>query len=156
MDNLSELTQSLKDVITVISTISTFSKKAKEAGASDDFTLQLNTSLVEMQKVVLEAQHLALEAQAREVSLNQQVAQLEVDLAQVREWAYLRTRYVLTQSHDGGDLVYSLRPEYDREEPTHSICPTCFDVRSYKVILVHDGVNALKCPRCRFVFVINP
>lgn len=109
-----------------------------------------------MQDTVLQAQHLALEAQAREMTLNEQLAQLKQDLQRENDTKQLQARYILTQMHPEGDVVYALRSEHVADEPLHTICPACFDVRNRKVVLLRGPRGSLKCPRCEVVFVIDP
>ena len=149
MDNLGDLSQSVHAVTCAVQTIFTLGHKAKGQGASDEFTSELNSAIVEMQNTVMDAQRVAIEAQAREGHLNSRIVQLELELARINDWTDEKTRYRLVEFRSRF-TAYTLREDLVQEgEPTQYLCVNCYENRIKTVLRYHDTlVPSWECIRC--------
>lgn len=75
---------------------------------------------------------------------------VENKLKEYEQWDSESTRYELKELATG-ILVYSLKPNDPRGEPTHFLCPNCFHKRQ-KSIMVKPAVDNLnyRCHACGF------
>ena len=142
---LVEFTQSFQAVIGGLKVLTSLTDKAKQNGATDEFTRELNTAIIDMQTAVMDAQSMTLEAQGEQSQLLARIAELEKDLEQSDKWSKERLRYELT--HLGNRVVYGLRNDARQEgEPYHCLCTICYE-NGLKSILQPFGVK-WKCLRC--------
>ena len=149
MDNLGDLSQSIHAITSAVQTVFTLGRGAKGHGASDEFTSELNSAIIEMQNTVMDAQRVAIEGQAIEGQLNSRIAELERELKQINDWAEEKTRYKLV---DMGYhfTAYTLREDLiQKSEPTQYLCVNCFE-NSGKTILRYTGMSLRpwECVRC--------
>ena len=64
MEMLGDLPQSLQAIVSIVEKFSALVGRAKQDGASEEFTRDLNGAIIEMQGTIIAAQAVALEAQA--------------------------------------------------------------------------------------------
>lgn len=109
------------------------------------------TKVIELQRLILDAQTSALAAQSEQFSLLEQFRQLEKKIREADDWTNERSRYALTD-FGGGTFAYSLRQEAKQGEPSHLVCATCYQA-GRKSILQHlhqsyTGQNIYHCQTC--------
>ena len=149
MEMLGDLIQSIQAIGGIAQNLKALGGRAKQNGASEEFTRDLNGAIIEMQETIMAAQAVALEAQAAQGRLGSRIAQLEEEAVRSKDWAEEKARYVLAStSNQGATFAYKLRDEARRDdEPTHFICPNCYE-DGVKCILQILDVFGLQCPRC--------
>ena len=116
---------------------------AKGIGALKSET-EINQSIIDIQRILLEAQSGALEDKQRIAGLTAEVQQLQSVLKQQNDWSDEAKRYVLTES-ETGTYTYELRPESANGETHHRLCVTCFE-NGKKSIL--QGKRFADCNNC--------
>jgi hypothetical protein len=82
--------------------------------------------------------------------------QLEQKIMEYEEWDSEAGRYELKEIAKG-IFVYVLKPEHASGEPTHWLCPNCFQERQ-KSILSKPAVDYMnyKCHRCQLDIIPTP
>ncbi len=109
-----------------------------------DDTARRNAAVIELQEKILSAQ----EAQA---TLVERVRELESKVASLEQWEAEKKRYTLTD-FGASSFAYLLKPEAANGEPSHRICPNCYEKRQ-KAILQYKfrsatGRDKWKCNTC--------
>ena len=150
MDNLGDLSQSIHAITSAVQTVFTLGHRAKGQGASDEFTSELNSAIIEMQATVMDALRVAIEAQVTEGHLNSRIVSLEQELARINHWSEEKTRFKLVDMRHRF-TAYTLREDSMQEgEPMQYLCANCFENR-VKTILRYTGRSgsaAWECVRC--------
>lgn len=105
-----------------------------------------NQAVIEVQRLIIEAQ------QGLSVSVRQ-IEKLEADIARLKDWSAQKERYELADTGQGS-LAYKLKEGVEPPEPTHWICPHCYE-DGRKSILKHESLfvgraETLVCHRCGF------
>ena len=109
----------------------------------NDATIR-NATLMELQGRILEAQQ-------EQSTLLQHLTELKDELKGLRDWEAEKQRYQLKELPPG-ILVYALKEQFMAEEPSHSLCPTCY--QKGKKSLLHsnepgNGIHRLTCYECK-------
>ena len=155
--DMPEYTEIFRSILGGLQTLNSLTKDAKQHGASEQFTRELNTAVINMQGAVMDAQSMALEAQGEQAQLLTRVKELEEETRRNEHWEKDKARYELTDRD--GHKVYRLRKDSRRDdEPTHFLCPTCYesDVKSIlQVCLITDRPDS-RCLRCDKSFSDRP
>ena len=111
---------------------------------------------IELRGEILAVQSIALEAQAEQFALQNQVRELEKEVADLKAWDAEREKYQLANVREGSDgggaFAYVLKDDVGSTEPKHFICPNCYQ-QGQKSILQEElrtpgAVNVLYCQRC--------
>jgi Zn finger protein HypA/HybF involved in hydrogenase expression len=102
--------------------------------------------VIELQRVILNAQSSALEGQSDQQKLHDRIRELETELAKLEGWEKEKGRYVLRKLPPGV-YVYSLKKEAADREPPHHLCAKCFN-NGKKAILQESGIDYMKCHEC--------
>ena len=150
MEQLDTVAAGLSAIGQVLVTFRSLKDKAPNAGANEEFTVQLNDAIIEMQQAVITAQQMALSAQSREAGLQARIDGLEQAIARAGEWETTKARYQLKDVSERGGMVYALREELvGEDEPNHYICPKCYQDQ-IKSILQYTGNMSRPywCTRC--------
>ena len=140
-----EFTQSFQAVLGGLQALTSLTNKAKQHGASDEFTRDLNTAVINMQGAVMDAQSMTLEAQGEQSRLVARITELEKEVKRADDWDKEKLRYELI--YLGRRVVYGLCEGSRQEgEPNHYLCTTCYE-DGVKSILQPFGVrwNCLRC-----------
>ena len=150
MEMLGDLTQSFQAIVSIAQKLKALGGRAKQDGASEEFTRELNGTVIEMQDTVMAAQAVALDAQAERGRLASRVAHLEEEAVRSKDWVEEKARYAL--AYTGADLnstlAYKLRDEARRDgEPEHFICAKCYE-DGIKSIMQPTWIPSFQCPRC--------
>ena len=111
---------------------------------------EINQAVIDIQRVLLDAQNAALADKQTMSRLSDEIAALKRQLEALGEWEAEKQRYVLTRS-DKGAFTYDLKPEFSAVEPFHRLCTTCFG--NGKKSLLHTtkairGGEIVKCYGC--------
>ena len=109
----------------------------------------VNSAVIEIQRNVLEAQ------QGLSASLKR-IEELQSEIARLKDWSADKTRYELVDTGQGS-LAYQLKDGAQPAEPSHYICPQCYQ-ESQKSILKHETLpvgraHTLVCHRCGYDIV---
>ena len=148
-----EYTESFRSMLGGLQALTSLTKNAKQHGASEEFTSELNAAVINMQGSVMDAQSMTLEAQGEQARLLARIKELEGEANRTELWEKDKARYELTDR--GGPKIYQLREDSRQEdEPTHFLCPTCYesDVKSIlQVCNITDRPDA-RCLRCDKTF----
>ena len=75
--------------------------------------------------VAVELQQKILAAYQAQMTLTEQIGNLEKEVAQFKNWEAEKDRYKLTD-FGGGTFAYALKPDKANGEPPHRICANCF------------------------------
>jgi hypothetical protein len=87
---------------------------------------EINQAIIDIQRILLEAQSGAIEDKQRIATLAAEVQELQLVLKQQKNWEEEAKRYVLTES-EVGTFTYELRREFADTEVHHRLCVTCFE-----------------------------
>jgi len=101
----------------------------------DDANL-IRTKVSELTDQIIDAQQSTLKAQMEQAELMERVRTLEAEIAKLKAWDKEKGRYGLKEIQPGL-FVYGLKAGEERDEPPHSLCPTCFN-RGQKSILQQE------------------
>jgi hypothetical protein len=109
-----------------------------------DDAARRNAAVIELQEKILSAQ----EAQA---TLVERVRELESKVASLEQWEAEKKRYALTD-FGGSSFAYLLKPEAANGEPSHRICPTCYEKRQKSILQYRfraaTGRDKWRCNSC--------
>jgi hypothetical protein len=113
-------------------------------------TTRRNAAIIELQEKILSAR----EAQS---TLLDRISALEEEVASFEKWDAEKKRYELKEFGRGA-FAYALKSEAQGSEPTHQICPTCYETRRKSILQIVPGNNARtalgiravsRCPVCK-------
>lgn len=112
---------------------------------------QVRDKVIEMQELILSAQSSAMTAQTQLFEVLHENSELRKAVAAVDEWKSTAARYKLVD-YGAGTFAYELRPEAANGEPSHRLCPVCFEQRR-RSLLQFQGRTAsaqdfYKCSPC--------
>jgi hypothetical protein len=114
-------------------------------------TAEIQSKVIELQREILSAQSSAISAQMDQSSLLQEKRELEVKMASMEAWEAEAKRYKLTD-YGGGTFAYTLKEGMENGEPSHAVCPTCYQKRRKSIFqnTGDDGVgrSVMNCPTC--------
>jgi len=114
-----------------------------------DLTL-VQSKVIELQGVILEAQTGLFTANKERASLIEEIREAKSKIAQLETWNAEKQRYQLTDIGDG-NFAYVLGQSMSSGEPPHYICTACYG-NSKKSILQHfetgSGSHVVICPSC--------
>jgi hypothetical protein len=126
-----------------ISSIKVAMDMAKGIGALKS-EAEINQAIIDIQRILLEAQSGAIDDKQRIAALAAEVQELQLALKQQRDWEEETKRYVLTES-EVGTFTYELRPELANGETHHRLCVTCFENRKKSIL---QGRRLVDCNGC--------
>lgn len=150
---MSEYVESFRPMLGVLQALTSLTKTAEQHGASEEFTRDLNSAVINMQGAVMDAQSMTLEAQGEQARLLALVKKLEEEARHIEHWEKDRIRYELTDRY--GYKVYRLSEDSRQEnEPIHFLCPTCYEngVKSILQANLRTGQFNSRCLRCDKTF----
>jgi hypothetical protein len=126
-----------------ISSIKVAMDMAKGIGALKT-EADINQAIIDIQRILLEAQSGAFEDKQRIADLSAQIQVLKYAANSQNLWKEESQRYVLTES-EVGTYTYDLKPENANGETPHRLCVTCF--QNGKKSILH-GQRFLDCNVC--------
>lgn len=141
--------------ITELSALMTSLKGAKDLaesmiGLRDSAAFQ--GKIIEFQSLIMEAQQRVFTAQEERSALLQKVGELEKKIAGLEDWEAEKKRYEMKKVGYGDRIiVYSLKSEWESDEPAHSICANCYREGEKSLLQEEErgGGVYLYCPRCK-------
>ena len=108
----------------------------------------------DLSREILDAQHGAITAQAAQAETLAKMRELEAKLAAFENWENEVRRYKLTD-FGGETFAYLLRPEMSDGEPSHRLCPACFQKKGKSILQFRHksfGQGIYGCPSCKADF----
>lgn len=119
----------------------------------DDATIK--AKVTELLGEIASAQESALRSQERQYELIHKVQELEQRIADMETWGSEKDRYNLVD-FGGGTFAYLLNPDLSNGEPSHRLCPHCFQ-KNEKSILQFVSKTVMSqdrydCPSCKHEF----
>lgn len=87
---------------------------------------EINSAVIDIQRLTIEAQQNLMQAQASHTSLVGRVAQLEEEIANLKDWSAERECYQLVDVYRGA-FAFMPKPGMERGQPAHWLCTNCFD-----------------------------
>lgn len=119
---------------------------------------EINSAMIDVQRVLLDAQASALQDKERQMALLSRIQELESKLTELQKRSVDRERYQLTQ-FPSGDFAYVLKEEGANGEPEHRLCANCFD-EDVKSILQgkrkQSGGESVFFQRCQSTVIVHP
>jgi hypothetical protein len=131
--------------------------------AKSIFELKVGTEVqgkvIELQSVILGAQSSAIAGQSEQYALLEKIRELTAKLAALEAWETEQERYQLTD-FGGGTLVYVLKPDRANGEPSHRLCPACFQNGNKSILQNRGGIygggrEIWDCPACKHPFKLG-
>lgn len=118
----------------------------------------LNEAKIALQGAILEAQAGLLAAQEAQTANLKRIDELEARIVQLDAWEREKQRYELREFPTGA-LAYVLKEGDQTGEPSHRLCPRCYQ-EGHKSILQttarHNGGENVECPRCETKLKLLP
>jgi hypothetical protein len=105
---------------------------------------EINQAIIDIQKILLDAQSAAFEDKQRIAAHSDEVQSLQTKLKQQDKWADEAKRYVLNES-ECGTYTYELKKEFANGETHHRLCVTCFENRKKSIL---QGIRLVDCHIC--------
>lgn len=106
----------------------------------------------ELQGIIFTAQSSALAAQADQTALLKRIGELEKQIADDETWQREKARYELREVGPGS-FAYVLKPTTERPEPTHMLCPNCYQHGRPSILQQTDDQSRRYwihlCPECQ-------
>lgn len=120
--------------------------------------VMLNNIKIAMQSAVLEAQGGLLAAQESQTENVKLIAELQKQIAQLKDWSTEKQKYELTR-YEPGSFAYSLKSNVEGSEPTHMLCVNCFNNDTKSILqATHRTPQRYRvhlCPACKSEFEIG-
>jgi hypothetical protein len=116
----------------------------------------INQAVIEVQRILLEAQSAAVDDKARQIELLNRISDLEARLAEGEEWESEKRRYRLTE-FSTGRFAFVLADDFAEGEPAHKLCAKCFTERRKSILQTlrkHSGGESVLCQHCKQEMVL--
>lgn len=105
-------------------------------------SVALNEAKIALQTIILDVQQSLMAAQEARVADERRIADLQQEIARLRDWGDERQRYHMVDVWRGC-MVYMPKPGLEQGEPAHWLCPTCFGL-GRKSVMQFKGQHVLK------------
>jgi hypothetical protein len=119
-------------------------------------TALIQSKVIELQGQILAAHQSALAAQDAQAALSQRVRDIEQEVTDLKAWGAEKQKYELAPVGPGS-FAYTLKPDAGSTEPSHSLCPNCYQ-DGHKSILQAQARSlkkVLHCPRCKEDIIVG-
>ena len=126
------LTEGLADLGSVLGALQKMSNIIKD-WASFATDKERAAKIGEINGQILAAQTSAIQANAAQASLIEQIGTLKTELTRFETWDREKIRYELRHVGDGS-FAYVLKQDTGDSEPTHWICPNCYENRKRSIL----------------------
>lgn len=146
----------LTETASAISSIKAAFDIAKGAGALKSES-EINSALIDIQRILLDAQSNALNDKERISQLSDEVRKLRVQIEKDDRWEEERKRYILTKSELGA-YTYDLDASLDDGEEFHRICANCYTDGIKSILSTTskgNGGERVNCPKCKTDFLLS-
>lgn len=121
-------------------------------------TTEVQAKAVELNMTLLAAQSSAIAAQQEQSSLLKRIDTLEAEIVRMKAWDAEKERYELADTR-GGALAYRLKAGMEAGEPTHWLCPACYQQQKKSILqpetLFPGRTEILACPQCHNELVVS-
>lgn len=109
---------------------------------------------IELQSIILDIHPKLLTAQTDYATAARRICELEAEIAKFKDWSHDKERYELYELAPG-TLTYRVKPAMQGGEPTHDLCPKCYQ-NNVKSILQYSGISVdshktLTCVNCNAI-----
>ena len=134
---------------TLLAVIPGLAKAGADIAASSD-EAKRNSQLIEFQRVIIQLQSSIAAIQLQNAALISDKADLERQVAELKDWERERNRYSLATIWDGS-VAYSLKQSQANGEPPHWLCTNCFSTGKKSLLNPVEGCNrffGVKCAVC--------
>jgi hypothetical protein len=92
-----------------------------------------SAKLIELNSQIMAAQTSAIQANAAQTALIEEVGSLKTRLADFETWDTEKERYELKDASSGA-VVYALKRNTGSAEPSHWLCPNCYQNRKKSIL----------------------
>lgn len=117
-------------------------------------TLKDANDIAARQGIAIELGGKILAAQEQQASLIKQIDILKAEIASFETWDAEKQRYELQPHGYSGVFAYKLKPEHEAAEPSHWICPDCYEKRQKSIlqsVMRYPGASHVAmCQRCEW------
>lgn len=115
--------------------------------------VERNQAVIEIQRHVMDSNASLMEAQQAYSASLKRIGELELQIVQLKSWDVESHRYELADTGQGS-LAYRLKQGMENDEPSHWICPNCYQ-QGKKSILKKEALpvgraETLVCHPCGF------
>ena len=104
------------------------------------------------QGIAIELGGKILAAQEQQTSLVEQINTLKAEVATFETWDADKQCYELKPLGHQGVIAYAVKPEHEGTEPSHWICPDCYQRRKKSILQVikrfPGGSDVRLCQQC--------
>ena len=118
--------------------------------------VKVKEAIADIQNTLIDLQTKLFAVQSQYEALAEVKRQLEQKIMQYEKWDAEAARYELKEIA-GGIVVYVLKPDDASGEPSHWLCPNCFQNREKSILSkpIVDNRN-YKCQRCQLQIIPKP
>jgi predicted Holliday junction resolvase-like endonuclease len=120
--------------------------------------VDINSAVIDIQRVLLDAQASALQDRQRQMELMKNIEDLERKITEFQNDILDKSRYHLTE-FPTGNFAYVLKIDRANGDPIHKICANCFNegVKTIlQIIRKHSGGELAQCKRCEKSILLHP
>ena len=117
----------------------------------------INQAVIEVQRILLDAQSAAVDDKSRQIELLNRISDLEARLAKAEEWESEKRRYRLTE-FSTGRFAFVLVEDLGEGEPHHKLCAKCFTEKRKSILQTvrkHSGGESVYCQHCTQEMVLT-
>jgi hypothetical protein len=115
-------------------------------------TTEVQAKAIELNQEIISAQHAIFQAHSAQSALIVKIADLEKQIAQMRQWEEQKQRYKLANPWRGPALAYGVRKSCKDSEIAHWICTKCYDEGRRSILNPahgNGGFILMVCPTCK-------
>ncbi|MDE0342649.1 MAG: hypothetical protein OXK82_05665 [Deltaproteobacteria bacterium] len=94
------------------------------------------------------------EAKVELASLQSELKELQHRLEAVDRMQDRKQNYALFET-PAGEFVYRLKDDAETGEPTHSVCPTCFQRNEIRILQPRARGARLECDSCKSMYMVE-
>lgn len=131
---------------------------AAEAAKTMDDVASVKGKVVEMLDLILTAHRAAAQTQSQLISMLQENFDLKIQLGKVEQWEGVASRYRL-KDFGSNTFAYELKAELEDQEPSHLLCPNCFQTQRKAILQFSHTTNnqqkLYKCSSCSKDFTLG-
>jgi hypothetical protein len=117
----------------------------------------INQAVIEIQRMLLEAQQAALADQQERASLVGKIAELERKIDLHNAWENEKDRYRLAEFSEGRH-AYVLKEGREDGEPKHKLCAKCYNEGRKSILqtIRSNGGEKVRCQTCKEDTTLTP
>ena len=155
---MDEITATITGIATAGKAIAGLLTELKETEPNPTFD-PMTEHVTRLNSLIIEVQSAALALQSQNADLAKSLADLETQLAKMKDWNAEKENYEL-KAIDGIAFVYALKPDVKSAETPHWICCACYEAGRKSILAPHTiraerGYIPWKCSHCDFQVMID-